>query len=429
MQRYVGQNRSSLDSLYMQIASGKKYLRRSEDPVANDNIAVTKAGIEQTEQWGRNLELAANWEMASEAKLTEMVETMQRVNELVVEANNGVLNKNDRQNIAIEINSIIEVLVTQMNASYSGTAMFAGMGLRPTGQTGRWNDATMGTKPAPGGVAWEDLSQAQYAAWQTEQLTDNGTPGTVAGTTLTAPDSPPKDWSGFNLEGARVRITAGPAAGTYGVIKSNTGDTVTVEGWNGSVIPAGAVSYEIIDFEPGWIEPDGSAFTSTRDSNGEIITVTYNGSANRRQMQAFENATTIKYGTIGDQLVNFASKEFDPATSTWVDVNVNLFDSLIRLRDDLQKGVISDELYLERISRSVNNVINRDVENAVSQTNIASLLKTTNSNYESNLVRLSGLEDVDVAAAISELNEMEAALTASLQMIPRMNNLRLIDFI
>lgn len=435
LQRNIDNNRSAVNLKYLQISSGKKYLNRSDDPLATNQIANTQSYLDRTEQWTRNLELAENWEMASEAKLSEMVSSMQRARELVVEANTGVNSGQDRQNIAIEIDAIIDDLVTQMNAEYSGTPMFAGKGVRPTDHTGHWNSSTMGTQPAagdfgmPAAVAWDDLSQVEYQAWYNAQMSGTGAgQGNVAGNTMTIPAGT-KDWDNFDMVGQRLELPGGISATITGITGSAAaGYTVTVDGWQGGS-PAGATDFETPDFAPGWVTPNQQTFTATRDANGQITTVTYNGSANSRQIQVYDKDTTIEYGTNGADLTNYIVTEYDSTSGTWNNNNVNLFDTLIRFRNDLQQGNISSDTILNRLDEGLSNVITRDVENGVSQNRIKSQLSNAESNYNSSITRLSDLEDVDVATAISEMNEMQAALQASLQMINQMNSLRIINFL
>lgn len=430
IERYLNYNRNEVSEKYVQISSGKKYLKRSDDPVATYEIANIEARNDRSDQWEQNLKRAISWEMASEARLDNVLTAMQRCRELMVESNSGTLNPGDQQNISVEINEMIESLVSELNSDFAGTPMYAGAGIRPSGHVGHWNEATFGSPPSAGDpsmpVDWEDLTEAQYNTWHTEQCTGTATAWTA--TSLTDGGGT-IDWSNLDLTGAKIRITGGTGAGQVREITSSTNDTVNVsENW--TTMPDGTSTFEIIDFSPGWVDPSGKTFSATRDSEGNIITVTYNGSDNSRKIQVSDYKTTSDYGTVGSDIVNFESLEKNPTPPPdWVYNDVNMFDTLIKLREDLSDGNTASDTMVKRNERALDNIVTQVVTNGVSQNKLELMAKNVEISQESGNNWLSELGSLDVAEAITNLNEMEAALQASLQMVPRMNSMRIVDFI
>jgi flagellin-like hook-associated protein FlgL len=150
-----------------QISIGKKYLKRSDDASATDEIARIKNESSKTVQWGDNLDLAYNWEVANGSRIENILDSVHRVRELSVEANSGTLDPVSRENISKELDGLLQTLIEDGNVSYVGTPMFAGKGLKP---------------PQP--VEWEKISTSHvpYATYTDKSRpykkfnVDNGMP-------------------------------------------------------------------------------------------------------------------------------------------------------------------------------------------------------------------------------------------------------------
>lgn len=435
LKRYMTRNRNDVSEKYVQISSGEKYLKRSDDPVATYEIANVETRIQRADQWADNLSKASSWELSTESILDNVKDSMQRLNELMVEANAGTLTAEDLKNIGVEVNEILESLVSELNSDFSGTPMFAGAGVRPTGHTGHWNESTQGAAPQPGdpgmpaagGDSWENLTETEYETWFSTIC--EGVAGDVTTTGSDSLTCAGKDWSAVDLAGTTLKITGGAGAGQKVVVTSNDGTTLNVDpAW--TTLPDATSTFEIVDYSPGWISSTGRTFEATRNEDGDIATVTYNGSVNNRQIQVSDFKTTTDYGTTGNEIVNYQLlEENDAPPPAWIATDVNLFDSIVKLRDDLMNGDAPSEETVKRVNAGLDNVITKVVENGVSQNKLELLSNNVDISRESGENWLSELGGLDIAQAVTELNEMEAALQASLQMVPRMNTMRLIDYI
>lgn len=435
LERYMTYNRGVVNEKYLQISSGKQYLKRSDDPVTTYEIANIEARNQRSDQWSDNIKKAQSWEAATESRLDNILSAMQRLKELLVEANAGTYTPNDLKNIGIEVNQTIDSLVSELNADFAGTPMFAGAGIRPDGHAGHWNQATNGTSPvagdfgmpAAGGNDWEDLTQVEYNNWYSAVC--QGAAGSVTGTTASSITCGAKDWSAYDLTGATIKITGGTGAGQELTIASNTANTINVQpDW--TTVPDGTSTFEIVNYSPGWINSTGRTFEATYDDQGNMLTVTYNGSKNKRNIQVSDFKTTSDYGTTGDELINYKNLETNPSPPPdWVTVDVNLFDSIIALRDELAEGKMPADTFAKRAEAGLDNVISKVVQNAVSQNKLDLLDQNITISQTSGENWLADISDIDVAKAVTDLNEMEAALQATLQMVPRMNKMRIVDYI
>ena len=162
-----------------------------------------------------------------------------------------------------------------------------------------------------------------------------------------------------------------------------------------------------------------SPFEATRDADGNITAVTYQGNGSSRQVQVDEQAQ-LEVGLPGG-----GADGFFMATAAGID----LFDSLVTLRDELAGGDQPSSTSMDQINAVADHVIQKLVGNGVKQgrmEDLAARFTTDDVNAQS---RLSDLEDVDVAEAAMELGELQASYEASLQIASRINRLSLMDYI
>ncbi len=110
-----------------QIASGRRILRASDDPVGASRIVALRREIAARETYIRNTEVVETRLAEEENILGQVIDVVQRVQELVLQAGSGALALADRQYIAAEIHSRQEELAELMNArGADGKYLFAG---------------------------------------------------------------------------------------------------------------------------------------------------------------------------------------------------------------------------------------------------------------------------------------------------------------
>jgi len=108
------------------IASGKHQIRRSEDPRQAAAASQAATALETLERRRELLDTASYSQTQTEASLTSILDTVQRLRELVVSANDGTKSTADRQSMAEEVDSLLESLVALGNRQVDGNYLFAG---------------------------------------------------------------------------------------------------------------------------------------------------------------------------------------------------------------------------------------------------------------------------------------------------------------
>lgn len=117
----------NLNQTQEQISTGKRVNRPSDDPVAAARILKLDQEVGRIETYQRNVGLAENRLQQEESSLSSMIDIIQRVRELTVQAGNGSLSAQDRQSISAELKQRLEELASQANTQdSSGSYIFSG---------------------------------------------------------------------------------------------------------------------------------------------------------------------------------------------------------------------------------------------------------------------------------------------------------------
>lgn len=159
-------------------------------------------------------------------------------------------------------------------------------------------------------------------------------------------------------------------------------------------------------------------FVATR-VGGSITAVTYQGNDEARSIQVNDGAVAA-YGETG------AGQD---GLFVAADDGVDMFATLVQLRDELLTGDSPTDATLTDIAKSVDHAVRKMVGNGIRQQRYESLAKRSTTTKDEIRGRVSALQEVDMAHAITELAQLEAALQASMQMAVRMQGMRLMDFI
>ncbi|MFZ7944681.1 flagellar hook-associated protein FlgL [Neobacillus sp. 19] len=120
-------NNASIDSLRQQIASGVKYEKISDNPMAAIKGLSQRSSIMQLEQYQSNAEDGINWLTAADDALDQATNVLQRIRELTVKASNDTSDVVDRKSIATEIRSLKDQLGSVANTNFMGKYLFSGM--------------------------------------------------------------------------------------------------------------------------------------------------------------------------------------------------------------------------------------------------------------------------------------------------------------
>ncbi len=109
-----------------QITSGRQMTKASDQPDQIGAVLMARANLEQTKQIGLNLGRAKTEVDTAEGSLESVVTLMDRLNTLGVQASSETMPADQRAQIAVEVDSIINQLVNVSNTSVEGRYVFGG---------------------------------------------------------------------------------------------------------------------------------------------------------------------------------------------------------------------------------------------------------------------------------------------------------------
>ena len=214
-----------LNTLQQQLATGQKLVSAKDDPVA----AGTAVGLDRTlaelERFGKNANTVGNRLGLQENVLAQAGDSMARVNELAIQANNGSLTTDDRKSISAELQSIYKNLLSLANSTDgAGRYLFGGSA----------DDSAPFSKTAAGIVYNGDQTQRRVEI-APETFVNDATPGSEIFMRVRTGDG-------------TVDASAGAGNGGTGVL-TDFGRS-TGGGWNGerySIVFTAADSYDVLD--------------------------------------------------------------------------------------------------------------------------------------------------------------------------------------
>jgi flagellar hook-associated protein 3 FlgL len=118
---------SDLQKLQEQLATGKKIVTASDDPVAAGNAVTLDRALAKLEQFDQNGNVVQNRLNQQESALDQAGELLTRVKELSIQAASDTLSDTDRNAIAIELKALNEQLFSLANSQDgAGRYLFGG---------------------------------------------------------------------------------------------------------------------------------------------------------------------------------------------------------------------------------------------------------------------------------------------------------------
>ncbi|WP_432661939.1 flagellar hook-associated protein FlgL [Wukongibacter baidiensis] len=123
----INKNLQYMNDLNIQMATGKKIQKPSDDPVCAAKSMQYSTHVSQIEQYQKNADDALGWMEVTEEALDGMGDVIIRTRELVGQAaNEGGLSESDYEKIAVEIEQLEKELIDIGNYSYAGRYIFGG---------------------------------------------------------------------------------------------------------------------------------------------------------------------------------------------------------------------------------------------------------------------------------------------------------------
>lgn len=126
MIRNLNRNMVRLNDKQIQFSTGKRINKPSDDPLGISKSLRLRTDISVMEQYGKNVNDAYSFMDNTETALQNMLEGMQRIRELTVQASSATLTQEETSKMQAEIGEIRSQLTDLANYTYSGKNIFTG---------------------------------------------------------------------------------------------------------------------------------------------------------------------------------------------------------------------------------------------------------------------------------------------------------------
>lgn len=386
-----------------QIASGKKILNPSDDPVASTRILALNRELALREQYGENIGAARSRLELEESTLTRFQAVVGRIRELTQQAGNATLGQTDRQFIASEIEARHAELVGLMNArDASGEYLFAGH------QGGEQPFRTVA-----GGATVYEGDEGQRSLRISEStvvpIGDNGKRLFV---------DLPASRTRFAIEPHPGNDPVGAAAPAFRSV------------YDQALLDAAAASEFVVEFQdPNAVAPPSTNVTVRERDSGRIVT----GLENR----PFDPGTPIRFS--GIEIVIAGSPQPGDAFMVRTTGTESMVDAVDRLQDVLRRATDTpeDQVLLQTELQAALDAFDTQEERILQvRSEIGARINTVDSiedlHDQLDLVArdaLSEIRDLDYAEAVSRLNFQSFVLEAAQRGFARTANLSLFDLL
>lgn len=364
-----------------QVVTGRRISRPSDDPVGTSVSIGLRSELVSLTQFVENITIAQHRLEGADSKLNEVDFALTRVIQLIEQAASDTNLGTTRKNIAVEIQAITTQLLSSADTTVSGRYIFAG---------------TLTTRTSLIAGSVPDNPDGRVYNVQSLTATGNG----VTGSSIT-------DYSTVTEHVYQVRFT--DAAGAYEVLDLDSGATVQTGTLNGAAADFLAFDGLRIDYDVT------GGFPATTDVWSISPNYTYNGTTDGLEIQVDESSTVVQNVTGAQAFGNTGN---------------NLFDDLVALR----QALLTDD---STVIRSSIDTIRARFDN-ITQTRasvggrIAHMREFGESTSRRSLgliTQLSNVENVNIAEAITSLNQSQIALSAALQTGARLGQLSLFNFL
>lgn len=136
----LGRTQSRMSELQDQLSSGKAFQTAGDDPYGAARLLDIDAQIDEAQRYQQTISDSMGALSVQDGALDSIASSLQRAQELVMQATNGTLNSDDRAGIAAEITQIKESIRASANVRFGSVYLFGGTSTVTAPYPGPTND-------------------------------------------------------------------------------------------------------------------------------------------------------------------------------------------------------------------------------------------------------------------------------------------------
>ncbi len=122
----LGNITEGLNKANTTVATGKRILKLSDDPVGLTQGLNIKSAVSSIEQMGRNITLGKSWLAASESAMSQVQDVISEAKALCIQMANSTVGASERRSAAETVQNLLEEIVSLANTEVNGRYIFAG---------------------------------------------------------------------------------------------------------------------------------------------------------------------------------------------------------------------------------------------------------------------------------------------------------------
>ncbi|MBD3393024.1 MAG: flagellar hook-associated protein 3 [Chitinivibrionales bacterium] len=403
-QNVIHDRYANLAKLQEQLATGRRLLRPSDDPVDVSNDLKLRAKVSALAQYKRNIEDGTGWMAVTDTAMVSMNELMQRLRELAIQAASDSQTITERRYIAKEVEQLTRQMISLTNTNYKGDYVFAGTQTKITPYPLDSSKASSAQNYADLDMAFFDSSGGTDVPVQIRDAFDNSAitnilPGTLK---LVAPDSfgTPTTW----VEGRDYTVDY--AAGTITILSTGTDPAALAVDVSDGGTFAGP-NYDINGFRLTFehVTKGTDIYGDEVENTGDVL-------------REVEEGIVTPINISGDELIK------NNETGT------NMISELIRFGQSLlQSDTGGIENAIGRIDDHFQVILAAEAKNGARVNRFETTLERNEQQYVESTRLQSELEDADLTDTITDFSLAETVYNAALKSAARVIQPSLVDFL
>jgi flagellar hook-associated protein 3 FlgL len=122
----INANKSRMNEIQLQLSSGKRIQKSSDDPFAFAKSARFKSIIERNDQYLRSINMSLGFVESTQIHLDDINSIIQNAKEKATQGADDSLNAENREALAQEVSSMLEELESIANGNFDGDFVFNG---------------------------------------------------------------------------------------------------------------------------------------------------------------------------------------------------------------------------------------------------------------------------------------------------------------
>ena len=375
-----------------QVSSGQRINLASDDPGGATQVVSLNHVLADAAQYTANIN-NANGRLSTESTtLASFNSLLNQARSMAIQGINGTLSTADRQDMATQLGQIRAQLVQLANTTdANNNALFAG-----TSTT-----TTPFVLNSDGSVTYNGNSDNQM---------------TAIGSGLRIPNSDAGSGLFMNIPAGNGSFVASAAAGNTGSLLVGANSVTNTTAWNAATA-SGPVNYAItFDAAGNWTASD------VNHGNATVATGTY------------KDGGSISFN--GMSIALSGTPSAGDSVSVQSGQTQNVFATLTNMVNALNNTGSNNAQLSNTLSRQIESLDQAQNQVSATQTDVGGRLNRLTqqqSNY-SNLTLtyqtvLSGVQDTNLASALSQLSLQSTALQASMQTFAKMQGMSLFNYI